>query len=33
GFRKMAIRYERISENYESLINIASFLMYCRVLG
>ncbi|MGI0062857.1 MAG: hypothetical protein ACREBA_10450, partial [Nitrosotalea sp.] len=33
GFRRMAIRYERISENYESLINIASFLMYCRVLG
>jgi len=33
GFRKMAIRYERRAENYESLITIASFMMYCRVLG
>lgn len=33
GFRRMVIRYERRAENYESLINIASFLMYCRVLG
>ena len=33
GFRKMVIRYERRAENYESLITIASFLMYYRVLG
>jgi len=33
GFRKMVIRYERRAENYESLITIASFMMYCRVLG
>lgn len=33
GFRRLIIRYERIAENYLGLINIASFLMYCRVLG
>lgn len=32
GFRRTAIRYERVAENYLGLINIASFLMYCRVL-
>ena len=32
GFRRTAIRYERVSENYLGLVNIASFLMYCRVL-
>jgi len=32
GFHKIRIRYERIAENYESLVNIASFLTYCRVL-
>ena len=33
GFRRTVIRYERRAENYLALINIASFLMYCRVLG
>ena len=33
GFRKMVIRYERRAENYLGFLNIASFLMYCRVLG
>ena len=33
GFRKMVIRYERIAENYLGFLNIASFLMYYRVLG
>ena len=32
GFHKTRIRYERNAENYLGLINIASFLMYCRVL-
>ena len=32
GFRRLVIRYERIAENYLGFINIASFLMYCRVL-
>ena len=32
GFRRTAIRYERVVENYLGLVNIASFLMYCRVL-
>ena len=32
GFRRTTIRYERVAENYLGLINIASFLMYCRVL-
>ena len=32
GFHRTGIRYERISENYLGFINIASFLMYCRVL-
>ncbi len=32
GFRRTTIRYERIAENYLGLINIASFLMYCKVL-
>ncbi|KER05352.1 methionyl-tRNA formyltransferase protein [Marine Group I thaumarchaeote SCGC AAA799-E16] len=32
GFRRTAIRYERVAENYLGFINIASFLMYCRVL-
>ena len=32
GFRRLIIRYERKSENYLGLLNIASFLMYCRVL-
>ena len=32
GFHRTRIRYERIAENYLGLINIASFLMYCRVL-
>ncbi len=32
GFRRTAIRYERVAENYLGLVSIASFLMYCRVL-
>ena len=32
GFHRTRIRYERNSENYLGLINITSFLMYCRVL-
>ena len=32
GFRRLVIRYERRAENYLGFINIASFLMYCRVL-
>jgi transposase len=33
GFRRLVIRYERIAENYLAFVNIASFLMYWRVLG
>lgn len=32
GFHRTRIRYERNAENYLGLINIASFLMYWRVL-
>jgi len=32
GFHRTRIRYERLVENYLGFINIASFLMYCRVL-
>ena len=32
GFHITRIRYERIAENYLAFVNIASFLMYCRVL-
>lgn len=32
GFHRTRIRYERNAENYLGFINIASFLMYCRVL-
>lgn len=32
GFRRLVIRYERMAENYLGFVNIASFLMYCRVL-
>ena len=32
GFHRTRIRYERNAENYLGLINIASSLMYCRVL-
>jgi len=32
GFHRTRIRYERLAENYLGFINIASFLMYCRVL-
>ena len=31
-FHRTRIRYERNAENYLGFINIASFLMYCRVL-
>lgn len=33
GFRRTAIRYERIAENYLGLVNIACIMMYWRVLG
>ena len=33
GFHRTRIRYERIAENYLALINIASIMMYWRVLG
>ena len=33
GFHRMAIRYERRTENYFGLVNIASIMMYWRVLG
>ena len=32
GFRRTMIRYEKNAENYLGMVNIASFLMYCRVL-
>ncbi len=32
GFHRTRIRYEKIAENYLAFVNIASFLMYCRVL-
>ena len=32
GFHRTRIRYERIADNYLGLLNIASFLMYCKVL-
>lgn len=32
GFHRTRIRYERLAENYLGFLNIASFLMYCRVL-
>jgi len=33
GFRRIRIRYERIAENYLAFVNIASIMMYWRVLG
>ena len=33
GFHRIAIRYERRAENYFGLVNIASIMMYWRVLG
>lgn len=33
GFHRTRIRYERIAENYLAFLNIASFLMYWRILG
>ena len=33
GFHRVSIRYERIAENYLAFLNIASILMYWRVLG
>ena len=32
GFHRTRIRYEKVAENYLAFVNIASFLMYCRVL-
>ena len=33
GFHRTRIRYERIAENYLAFVNIASIMMYWRVLG
>ncbi|GEM_PF-165952 len=33
GFHRIRIRYERIAENYLGFINVASIMMYWRVLG
>ncbi len=33
GFHRTRIRYERKSENYLAFVNIASIMMYWRVLG
>ena len=32
GFHRTRIRYERTTENYLAFVNLASFLIYCRVL-
>ncbi len=33
GFHRTRIRYERTAENYLAFVNIASIMMYWRVLG
>jgi len=33
GFHRTRIRYERKSENYLAFVNVASIMMYWRVLG
>jgi len=33
GFHRTRIRYERNAENYLAFVNIASIMMYWRVLG
>jgi len=33
GFHRIRIRYERIADNYLAFVNIASIMMYWRVLG
>jgi transposase len=33
GFHRTRIRYERIAGNYLAFVNIASIMMYWRVLG
>jgi len=33
GFHRTRIRYERIADNYLAFVNIASIMMYWRVLG
>ena len=33
GFHRTRIRYERIAKNYLAFVNIASIMMYWRVLG
>jgi len=33
GFHRTRIGYERIAENYLAFVNIASIMMYWRVLG
>ena len=32
GFHRTRIRYEKNAQNYLAFVNLASFLMYCRVL-
>ena len=32
GLHRIRVRYEKNAENYLAFVNIASFLMYCRVL-
>ncbi len=32
GFRRLAIRYERLSETYMGLLHLAAFIMHWRVL-
>ena len=33
GFGRLSVRYERNQDNYLALANIASFMMYFRILG
>jgi len=33
GFHRIRIRYKRIADNYLAFVNIASIMMYWRVLG
>ena len=33
GFRRVSVRYERLDKVYIGFLNLASFMMYWRVLG
>ena len=33
GFRRVSVRYERLDDVYVGFLNLASFVMYWRVLG